>query len=255
MRSAGNLPGGVSSEVGRNLSRGGDLVLFGVLPDDIGALEPLETYTGKIIGVCCFEYMFEPPPGFGPDWRRFVLQPMMVLPPVASVLVADPEGEVPLVGDMRTFGVGPKHLMRKWGSRLLQVGVMGIDDMDGRVELGPGGVPTVSFDTGSGTRDLWAAARAGFRHIIENGAGGTVLPTWDEIRNDNFTIHPLGTCRMADSENDGVVRHDCAVWRGSGGGVHEGLYVMDTSTFSSPIGVNTSLTAAAIAERACDLMV
>jgi choline dehydrogenase-like flavoprotein len=59
---------------------------------------------------------------------------------------------------------------------------------------------------------------------------------------------------MASSPAQGVVRHDCAVWRGDGGGVHEGLYVMDTSAFSSPIGVNTSLTAAAIAERACDLM-
>ncbi|MCZ7527961.1 MAG: GMC family oxidoreductase [Acidimicrobiia bacterium] len=152
------------------------------------------------------------------------------------------------------FGLGPKHLMRKWGSRLLHVGVMGIDGMDGRVTLGPGGVPTVSFDTDARTRAMWAAAKAGFRHVIEDGAGGRMLPSWEEIRDDSFTIHPLGTCRMATSPELGVVRHDGAVWK-AGGGVHEGLYVMDTSTFSAPIGVNTSLTAAAVAERACDLMV
>lgn len=242
--------GGLSNHVGRNLSRGGDMMLFGVLPDDIGDLEPLETYKGKVIGVSSFQYMFEPPPGFGSDWQRFTLQPIMGLPPIAAALVADPDGQS-WFQDMRTFGVGPKHLMRKYGSRLLQVGVMGFDGMDGRVTLGAGGIPEVSFATNQTTRNMFAAARAGFKHIIEDGAGGRMLPSWDQIRNDSFTIHPLGTCRMSSSPADGVVRHDGAVWKASGGGVHEGLYVMDTSTFSSPIGVNTSLTAAAVAERAC----
>lgn len=253
MKSASQLPGGISNQVGRNLSRGGDMLLFGVLPDDIGNLEPLETYKGKVIGVASFHYMFEPPPGFGPNWQKFILEPIMGLPPIASALVADPDGQT-WAGDMRTFGVGPKHLMRKFGSRLLQVGVMGIDGMDGRVTLSGAGTPVISFNTNQATRNMWAAARAGFKKIIEDGAGGRMLPSWDQIRNDNFTIHPLGTCRMADTAGEGVLRHDCAVWKGSGSGTHAGLYVMDTSTFSSPIGVNTSLTAAAVAERSCDLI-
>lgn len=251
LRSAKNLPGGISAHTGRNLSRGGDMMLFGVLPDDIGDLEPLDTTPGKIIGVCSFQYMFEPPPGFGSDWRRFILQPMGVLPVLASILVADPHG-ITADGDMRGFGVGPKHAMQKFGNRLLQIGVMGMDGMDGQVTVNGDAPPSVSFNTSKETLAMQAAAKAGARHIMES-AGGTLLPSWDEIRNDNVTIHPLGTCRMAASPTQGVLRHDCAVWKGDGTGVHEGLYVMDCSTMSSPIGVNTSLTTAAIAERACAL--
>ena len=51
----------------------------------------------------------------------------------------------------------------------------------------------------------------------------------------------------------GVVDHRCRVFKRDGG-VQEGLHVMDSSTYSSPIAVNTSLTAAAIAERAMSLL-
>lgn len=257
LRSAGGLPGGISSHTGRHLSRGGDLVIPVVLPDDLdlgeaGDADTLEMQPGKVIGSCSFHHLFEPPPGFGGDWQRFIMQPMGFLPLLSALLVADPDGLTAEGGDMRSFGAGHKALMSKWGSRLLHVGIMGVDDMDGDVTLDVFGNPTVRFSTGDATRRLFDGARAAARHVFEGSLGGRVLPTWDELRGDVLAIHPLGTCRMAAGPDQGVTDHRCRVFRADGS-THEGLYVMDTSTYSSPIAVNTSLTAAAIAERAISM--
>ena len=140
---AGVLGGGLSSHVGRNLSRGGDMVIPVVLADDLG-LDDMEMLPGKIIGSCSFQHLFEPPPGFGPDWPRFVMQPMMMLPMLSALMVADPDGITSDGGDQRLFGEGQKHLMRHWGDRLLHIGVMGMDAMDGQVTVAAG-VPFVTL--------------------------------------------------------------------------------------------------------------
>lgn len=256
--SARRLPGGISSQTGRNLSRGGDLVIPVVLPDDLdlgaaGDGSSLQMQPGKVIGSCSFHHLFEPPPGFGADWQRFIMQPMGFLPILSSVLVGDPDGITADGGDMRGFGAGHKALMSKWGTRLLHIGIMGMDDMDGRVTIGASGAPSVKFADGPRTKSLYAGARAAARHIFEDTLGGRVLPTWDQLRGDVLAIHPLGTCRMAEDPSLGVIDHLCRVFTADGG-THDGLYVMDASTYSSPIAVNTSLTAAAISERAMELM-
>ena len=251
LQSADALPGGISQHCGMNLSRGGDMVIPVVLPDEFG-MDDVDMLPGKIIGSCSFEHMFNPPRGFGADWQRFVMQPMNILPVISSILVADPNGITGDGGDMRSFGEGQKHLMSKWGTRLIHVGIMGMDGMDGMVSVNAG-IPSVRFGLSDTTRRMFDAARAACRHVFEDSNGGRVLPSWDQLRGDSLAIHPLGTCRMASGPEHGVVDHRCRVFK-SGGGVHEGLYVMDASTFSSPIGVNTSLTAAAVAERAMSLM-
>lgn len=250
-RSAPWLPGGISEHAGLNLSRGGDMLVPVVLPEDF-ELDDVEMGPGKIIGSCSFHHLFKPPPGFGSDWQRFIVQPMGILPVISSVLVADPHGITADGGDMRMFGLGQKRLMETWGSRLLHLGVMGVDGMDGSVRIDGSGRPHVRFTTSPATAALRAAVKAGIGHIAAAG-GAQVLPTWDELRNDALAIHPLGTCRMAEGPDRGVVDHRCRVFTAAGG-VHDGLYVTDTATYSSPIAVNTSLTAAAISERAMALM-
>ena len=251
LSSAAQLPGGISDQVGRNLSRGGDLLIPAVLPDSFD-LDDLEMLPGKVIGSCSFQYLFEPPPGFGPTWQRFIVQPMMFLPALSSLMVADPDGITADGGDMREFGVGQKHLMQKWGTRLLHLGIMGVDGMDG-VVTSSNGAPSVSFGMSAATRSLYDGARAAARTIIETHNGGRVLPTWDQLRGDSFTLHPLGSCRMADDHRVGAIDGLGRVYR-SDGGVHEGLFVADASALSSPIAVNTSLTTASIAERSMELM-
>lgn len=259
LRSAGALPGGISAQTGRNLSRGGDLLIPVVLPPDLdlgdaGDAASLEMLPGKIIGSCSFQYLFEPPPGIPEDrWQPFIIQPMMILPILSAIIVADPDGITADGGDMRTFGERHKELMSTWGTRLLHLGIMGMDGMDGQVWLS-GGEPMVGFTDSEPTRQLFEGARAAARHIFETGVGGRVLPSWDELRGDALAIHPLGTCRMAPTPEEGVIDHRCRVFRADGG-TYDGLYVMDASTYSTPIAVNTSLTAAAIAERALELAI
>jgi hypothetical protein len=246
-----SLPGGLSKQAGRNLSRGGDMLIPVVLPEEFD-LDDLETGPGKIIGSCSFHHLFEPPPGFGDDWQRFIIQPMMILPVISALLVAERDGFAKDGGDMRGWGLGAKHHMQKWGSRMLHLGIMGVDGMDGRVTAS-NGIPTVTFGMSAKTQALFDAAHAGVRNIIETHNGGTMLPSWDEMRGDVLALHPLGSARMGDSPEVGAVDPMCRVFKADGG-VHEGLYVMDASVMSSPIGVNTSLTTAALAERAMHLM-
>lgn len=251
----GLLSGGISAHVGQNLSRGGDMIMPVVLAEDLdlaGRAGPgvsnldMEMLPGKIIGSCSFQYLFEPPPGFGDDWPKFIFQPMMTVPMISAMLVADPGGLTP-DGDMRLFGEGQKHLMRMWGDRLLHVGVMGMDGMDGEVSV-VAGVPLVTFRTGARTRRMFDAATAALHHIFDRGVGGRALPGFHELRNDAITIHPLGSARMADSSAVGATDRYGRVYRADGG-VHEGLYVSDASLMSSPIVVNGSLTIAAMGER------
>lgn len=257
LRSRRHLPGGISDQTGRNLSRGGDMVIPVVLPDDLdlgdaGEASELSMQPGKVIGSCSFQHLFEPPPGFGDDWQRFIMQPMGFLPILSALMVADPDGRTKDGGDMRGFGAGHKELMSKWGTRLLHVGIMGMDGMDGRVKIDEHGNPDVKFRNSPSTKALFAAARAATRHVFEDSVGGRVLPTWDQLRGDVLAIHPLGTCRMAQDPSLGVIDGRNRVFTADGG-VHDGLYVMDASTYSSPIAVNTSLTAAAVSERAIEL--
>jgi len=247
--SAHLLPGGISAQTGLNLSRGGDMMIPLVVPEDFG-FDDMDMMPGKIIGSASFEHLFTPPPGMGDDWAPFIIEPMMILPVISSLIVADPDGQIG-EGDMRTFGLGQKHLMQKWGTRLIHLGIMGVDGMDGRVSADRNGKVDVHFDLSPQTRKLFSSGKAAADHMAAS-IGGQRLPSWDEIRNDGLTIHPQGTCRMADSADIGVVDDRCRVFR-SDGGVHEGLHVVDASTFSSPIAVNTSLTAAAISERAMSI--
>ena len=255
LRSAGNLSNGVSSQTGLNLSRNGDNLVIGILPDSLPSIfDNLDMNVGPVDGVTCFEYLSNPPPGFGSDWQKFTLQPVRMLP-MAAALTLDPAGANNSSGNMEAFGLGPKHYMQKYGTRMLQIGVMGMDGMDGQVSLTVAGTPQVNFNNSQATLNVWAAARAAVQDIVVNGAGGEVLPTWDQYRpNDGYSIHPLGSCRMSDSVSSGVVRDDGAVWN-PGGGVYNGLYVMDCSIISSPIAVNTSLPVAALAERALSSIV
>ena len=79
-----------------------------------------------------------------------------------------------------------------------------------------------------------------------------VLPTKKPMV---LTSHPLGGCPMGDTAASGVVDPYGRVFRiGSGPALYPGLYIADGSVIPSALGVNPSLTIAAIALRCADQM-
>ena len=93
---------------------------------------------------------------------------------------------------------------------------------------------------------------------VTSALGGDYIqnPIWNELTDHNLaTAHPLGGCVMADNPDRGVVNHKGQVFTGDpGGGIHEGLYVMDGSVVPTALGVNPLLTISALAERSCYLL-
>jgi cholesterol oxidase len=93
---------------------------------------------------------------------------------------------------------------------------------------------------------------------VTSALGGEYIPNpiWNDLTEHNLaTAHPLGGCVMADNPDRGVVNHKGQVFTGDpGGGIHEGLYVMDGSVVPTALGVNPLLTISALAERSCYLL-
>ena len=68
-----------------------------------------------------------------------------------------------------------------------------------------------------------------------------------------LTSHPLGGCPMGETVAQGVVDESGRVFRsGAGGPFFRGLYIADGSVIPSALGVNPSLTIAAVALRTAD---
>ncbi len=90
---------------------------------------------------------------------------------------------------------------------------------------------------------LFSAMEQRVRELAQ-ALGGRALfsPAWSRSRK-LITVHPLGGCRMADSEKQGVVNGYGAVYG------QPGLYIADGSIVPAALGANPSFTIAALAER------
>ncbi len=82
------------------------------------------------------------------------------------------------------------------------------------------------------------------RHLVEVGMGGGYFasPLWDLFGN-LITVHPLGGCSMGDTFEKGVVDSSGEVFN------YPRLFVADGSIIPAALGVNPSLTIAALAKR------
>jgi cholesterol oxidase len=97
---------------------------------------------------------------------------------------------------------------------------------------------------------------------IEKGGEERVFtPLWrfDEPGSSSTVVlHPLGGCTMGDTIENGVVDSFCRVFWNDGSSnktrIYPDLYVIDGSVFPETVGVNPSLTIAAIAFRAAEMI-
>src|SRR5215203_1613869 len=86
------------------------------------------------------------------------------------------------------------------------------------------------------------------KEIGKNGEKSLIIPFWDQTRKTQFVLHPLGGCPMGRNAAEGVVDSMGRLFKGNSG-VYDGLYVVDGSIIPSSLGVNPSLTIAALAFR------
>ena len=167
----------------------------------------------------------------------------------------------------------------------LPVAMIGHDGANGLLQLtedlGPGAIATATTGPiddddegdggvqihwpGMGDNPRWARQHAELAELALRG-GGRVLPNpaWQllpaamaqELGVPNgpmITVHPLGGCPMGDDRDAGVVDQYGRVFDGRAvraDDVHPGLVVLDGSIVPTSLGVNPSLTIAALAHRA-----
>lgn len=214
----------LSPRVGAKLSANGDAAYAVDLPA-VDPLETSETFRGKIISVACWSFLEE----FG-----FILQDTYLLNS-ALALVAEP-AEGP------GWGIEYKHAMRALATTVNGIVAMGLDGDDGTIRYNS------LTDKGHIAWRLTETSAQLYRHIGEKvqeivaAVGGTVLRT--PLADGRVaSVHPLGSCRMAEDPSLGPLDVNGQVFG------YPNLYVTDGSALPGALAVNPSLTIAANAER------
>ncbi|MBI5181257.1 MAG: GMC family oxidoreductase [Nitrospirae bacterium] len=221
----------LSDHVGKNLTANGNMFLAAHLPN-----EDCEVFKGKVQGSVTYAF-----------WEEgFVLQGVGTLPISATVInrVRFNDAKKPYY-----WGIEMKRVMKEYGKHLLGIAVIGLDGSDGRVFIDENDNIKLNLSMSEKSRKVFDKAITRVKEIVES-LGGELLITepYQEI-GEVVTFHPLGTCRMAVDKSDGVIDSNCQVFD------NPNLYIVDGSVIPSPLGVNPSLTIAAIAERASDYII
>jgi cholesterol oxidase len=223
LRSKRHLPL-LSSQVGRNLSGNGDIALGGLIPD-----VAFEAYKGKIMGSISYGWWDE----------GIVLQAAFGLPVAPAVKYPSHlEGASPPF----YWGLEHKHFMRDYSNHVLVIAGLGLDGNDGTVAIDRLGRPRVSWETSPKSQSIYDAQIRAVRRIVQ-ALGGTMIVSHHMKTGEVITVHPLGSCRMAEDISHGVVNESGQVFN------YPNLYIIDGSIVPGALGVNPALTIAAIAEK------
>jgi cholesterol oxidase len=243
-------PGG---QLGKRLSGNGDYGVTGVVGDDF----EVEGFKGKPMSSFC-------PSFFAKD--KFILIPfhadalfLALGQPSTLLRAADASargrgrGAVAAGPDgapERDWGAAYKARLAKFGRRVLTMGCLAVDDGEGEIRLGSRGPEVVWPKTSDRTEARWSAALTAMQRLYE-ALGGEMF--MDSYRKDGTvsTAHPLGGCRM--TERDG--RFDGVVDALGESLTNPNLFVVDGAVIPAALGVNPSLTIAAVAESIADRLV
>ena len=123
---------------------------------------------------------------------------------------------------------------------------MGREVPSGRLQLDDAGALTLAWDRGP-SRAYYAEVRKSLRLLAAHW-GARQIDLMTLLPGVMSTVHPLGGCRMAQHEGEGVVDAGGEVFN------YPGLHVADGAIMPGAVGVNPALTIAAMADRIADRM-
>lgn len=251
MRSQNDLPT-LSDHLGRHLGGNGDHVAgLEMNPRKVRDLLGLRYgsfYKGKPITTMTYDF-WAGRRGNRHDGARFTLQEIF-LSTLTNYLYDD--GRSPR-GEPSFYGRQKKRAISEWSNRI-ELLAMVEDTHDGRFtavppsggairpNAGPVAIGLFDYTFSEQSQRARDAATKAMKQIGERNGLGTLMPL--TANRSAYIAHPLGGCRMADTRDLGVVDHRCEVFG------NEGLFCMDSSAIPTSLGVNPSLTIAAICERA-----
>lgn len=241
LRSREFLPG-LSDQLGRNLSGNGDLSLAALLPEDasLPGRGRVRHYQGVAMDTVCYEFL---------ESHGFIIITQHLL---SQACLLNDDGR----GTGQWWGLEKKHVMRRYGDDMLGLAVIGVDGSPGTVFPGPDpgdatqvspafGVADINYPIDPETERLYTDARRIVGRLVRRMGGKFLDLTFNVSAQDEtaFSAHPLGTARLADTPGLGVANADGEVFG------YPGLYVADGAAVPTALGVNPSLTIAALAER------
>jgi hypothetical protein len=116
-----------------------------------------------------------------------------------------------------------------------------------RPNAGPLAVGLFNYPLSDQSVRVREAANAAMQAIVSRGGLARFMKLTET--QGAYVAHPLGGCRMADTPELGVVDADGAAFG------YEGLYCIDSSIAPTSLGVNPSLTVAALSERCAERLV
>lgn len=236
--------------LGRHVSANGDYGVTGVVGADFE--HAVEGHKGKPMASFCPSFWAE---------HQFILIPFYAAPfylslgqPSSLLRARDPvavgRGSTGPAEGERDWGQAYKDRLATFGPRMLTMGCLALDRCEGEIRLGAGDAAVVSWPgTHPETERRWSAAARTMRQIYEKLGGEMFLDSYREHGTVN-TAHPLGGCRMSErAEAAGVVD-------GLGESLgNPDLFVIDGAIVPSALGVNPSLTIAAVAESIVDRLI
>lgn len=257
MRSADAFAGGrrprtavEGGTLGSGLSANGDYGVTGIVGREFAF--PVEGFKGK--PMCSFSPTFWQEHGF--LLIPFYAEPVFpALGQISSLL--PPEDPAALgrrstrvMPGARDWGAQYKDHLKQFGERMLTMGCLALDEGEGEVHLSSPDAPAEVrwTHTDPRTEARWSEALTQMRRIYE-ALGGELFADGYRTEGTVNTSHPLGGCRMSERPEDGVVDPLCEVHG------NPNLFVVDGAAIPAALGVNPSLTIAAMAERVADALV
>jgi choline dehydrogenase-like flavoprotein len=251
MRSQGDLPS-LSEHVGKHLGVNGDHVAAIEYDPkkvkDVLGLTYGQFHKGKPITTISYDWWVGKA-GHENDGKRFSLEEIF-LSSLTNFLYDD--GRDP-EGGPSWWGLDKKHAVGEWNNRI-ELLAMVEDTHDGafyatppqggaiRPNAGPVHVGLFEYTMSDASIRVREEANRAMKQVAETKGLGRFMKLTETP--GVYASHPLGGCRMADSKDAGVVSHACEAFD------NEGLFCIDSSAIPSSLGVNPSLTIAAVSERA-----